>query len=51
MKKTFSNYVGLGLEARVVYTAEMSRTKNAFLNKVVYGLIGFCYFFKSMKKL
>lgn len=51
MKKTFSNYVGIGLDARVVYSAERQRTKNAFLNKVVYCLIGCCFIFKSMKKL
>ena len=51
MKKMFSNYVGIGLDAKVVYTVERRRTKSAFLNKVVYGCIGFCNFFKSMKKL
>ena len=47
----FSNYVGIGLDARVVYTVERHRTPIAFLNKVVYGLIGFLNFFKPMKRL
>ena len=50
-KKMFSNYVGLGLDARVVYTVERHRTPNAFLNKVVYALIGCCNFFRPMKRL
>lgn len=47
----FSNYVGMGLDARVVYTVERKRTKNAFINKVIYGCVGFCNFFRSLKKL
>lgn len=47
----FSNYVGMGLDARVVYTVERHRTPIAFLNKVVYGLIGFLNFFRPMKRL
>jgi diacylglycerol kinase family enzyme len=50
-KKMFSNYVGIGLDARVVYTVERHRTPIAFLNKVVYGLIGFLNFFRPMKRL
>ena len=50
-RKMFSNYVGMGLDARVVYTVERHRTPVAFLNKVVYGLIGFLNFFKPMKSL
>jgi len=47
----FSNYVGIGLDARVVYTVEQHRTPYAFLNKVAYGLVGFCNFFRRIKKL
>ncbi len=47
----FTNYVGLGLDARVVYTVERHRTSYAFLNKVVYGLVGLGNFFKKMVKL
>lgn len=50
-RKMFSNYVGIGLDARVVYTVERHRTPVAFLNKVVYGLIGFLNFFRPMKRL
>ena len=47
----FSNYVGLGLDARVVYTMERHRTPYAFLNKVAYGLVGCLNCFRPMKKL
>jgi diacylglycerol kinase family enzyme len=47
----FSNYVGLGLDARVVYTVEKHRTSYAFLNKVVYGFIGTLNWFRPMKRL
>ena len=47
----FSNYVGMGLDARVVYTVEKHRTSYAFLNKVVYGLIGAINFLRPMKRL
>lgn len=49
--KMFSNYVGMGIDAKVVYTVERHRTPFAFLNKVVYGFIGFLNFFRSMKRL
>ena len=47
----FSNYVGLGLDARVVYTVERHRTPYACLNKVAYGLVGCINYFRSLKKL
>lgn len=47
----FSNYVGIGLDARVVYTVEKHRTPYAFLNKVAYGIVGFCNWFRWMKRL
>jgi diacylglycerol kinase family enzyme len=50
ISKTFINYVGMGLDARVVYTVERKRTKNAFINKIIYGCVGFCNFFRSLKK-
>ena len=50
-KKMFSNYVGLGLDARVVYTMERHRTPYACLNKVAYGLVGCINYFRSLKKL
>ena len=46
----FSNYVGMGLDARIVYTVERKRTKYAFINKVIYGCVGFCNFFRKIKK-
>ncbi len=47
----FSNYMGIGLDARVVYTVEQHRTPYAFLNKVVYGLVGFFNFFRKLTPL
>lgn len=47
----FSNYVGMGLDARVVYTMERHRTPYAFLNKVAYGLVGCINCFLPLKKL
>ena len=41
----------MGLDARVVYTVERKRTRNAFINKIIYGCVGFCNFFRSLKKL
>lgn len=41
----------MGIDAKVVYTVERHRTPYAFLNKVVYGFIGFLNFFRSMKRL
>ena len=50
-KRMFSNYVGLGLDARVVYTMERHRTPYAWLNKVAYGLVGCLNFFRPLAKL
>lgn len=47
----FSNYVGLGLDARVVYTMERHRTPYAWLNKVAYGLVGCINYFLPLTKL
>jgi hypothetical protein len=47
----FSNYIGLGLDARVVYTMERHRTPYACLTKIAYGLVGCINFFRGLKKL
>ena len=39
------------LDARIVYTVERKRTKNAFVNKVIYACVGMCKFFQKLKKL
>lgn len=41
----------MGLDARVVYIMEKIRTRYAFINKILYGLVGFCNFFRPMKEL
>ena len=51
MTKIFTNYVGLGLDARVVYTMERYRTSSACINKMLYGLVGCINFFRPMKEL
>lgn len=50
-RKLFSNYVGMGLDARVVYTMEKHRTVHAAINKFLYGLIGCLNFFRPIKQL
>lgn len=49
--KSFTNYFGIGLEARVVYTVEQHRGSNAILNKIIYTLVGARNFFKPMPAL
>ena len=51
MKKLFTNYVGMGLDARIVYTMERKRTPWACLNKVLYGLVGCINCFRPLKEL
>ena len=51
LSKTFSNYVGIGLDARIVYTVERKRTNNAFINKIIYAGVCVCNCFKKLKKL
>jgi hypothetical protein len=41
----------MGLDARVVYTMEKIRTRYAFFNKILYGLVGFFNLFRPMKEL
>ena len=43
LKRTFSNYIGLGIDARVSYRVEKNRTRYKLLNLIGYcccGLIG-----------
>ena len=39
-KRVFTNYTGMGLDARVVYTMEKNRTQWPLLNKICYALVG-----------
>jgi hypothetical protein len=41
----------MGLDARVVYTVEKIRTPYAFINKVLYALVGCVNLFRPMKEL
>jgi hypothetical protein len=47
----FSNYVGFGLDGRIVYTIERYRTPYAWINVILYGLMGLVNFFRPMKEL
>lgn len=49
--KLFTNYVGLGLDARVVYTMEKHRTSSSCINKILYGLVGCINCFRPLKEL
>ncbi len=49
--KMFTNYVGLSMDARVVYTMERVRTPSACLNKILYALVGCFNFFRPLKEL
>lgn len=40
IKRSFSNYFSLGIDARIGYSFDKRRTKNAFVNLVCYGCIG-----------
>lgn len=51
MTKSFTNYFGIGLDARVVYTVEQNRGSNAILNKIIYTAIGARNFFKNIQPL
>lgn len=51
LRKSFTNYFGIGLDARVVYSVEKSRGSNAFLNKLLYTFVGIRNFFKPMENI
>lgn len=40
LKRSFTNYVGVGLDARIVYQVERNRGRNAFFNKILYSIVG-----------
>lgn len=51
LKKSFTNYFGIGLDGRIVYNVEKSRGSNAFLNKVLYALVGAKKFFEHLDNI
>lgn len=51
LKRSFTNYFGIGLDARVVYSVQKKRGSNAFLNKLLYTYVGAKNFFKSMENI
>lgn len=50
-KKSFSNYFGVGIDARTGYTFDKHRTRSVLMNLICYGCIGFMKFFKKTKKV
>ena len=51
LKKSFSNYFGIGIDARIGYSFDKYRTRNVLTNLLCYGCIGFAKLFKRSKKL
>lgn len=49
--KMFTNYLGMGLDARIVYTMERHRTSYAMINRILYTLVGSFNFFRPLKQL
>lgn len=39
-KRSFSNYFGIGIDARIGYSFDRRRTKKRLLNLLCYGCIG-----------
>jgi hypothetical protein len=50
-KRCFSNYFGIGIDARVGYTFDKYRTKNVFTNLICFACIGLAKLFKSSRKM
>lgn len=50
-KRSFSNYFGIGIDARVGFSFEKRRTKNAFTNLVCYGCIGLFKWCRSINAI
>ena len=43
--RNFTNYFGLGTDARICYIAQKLNAQNVFMKKVAYGFAGFLSFF------
>lgn len=50
-KKSFSNYCGVGIDARVGYTFDKYRTRSVLANLMCYGCIGFAKMFKKSRRI
>jgi hypothetical protein len=50
-RRSFTNYFGIGLDGRIVYTVEKCRGSNIFLNKLKYTFQGIKNFFKSLDSI
>ena len=49
--RVFTNYVGIGVDARVTYTMELHRTSLIIINKILYAIVGLLYFFRPLRQL
>jgi diacylglycerol kinase family enzyme len=51
LTKAFTNYVGIGVDARVTYTVEKIRTPYACINKMLYACVGFLNLLRPIKPI
>lgn len=51
MKKSFSNYFGVGIDARIGYSFDKYRTRSVFTNLLCYACIGLAKLFKRASKV
>lgn len=49
--RPFSNYVGIGIDARVSYSFEKHRKKTKLANLIMYGCLGCCKLFKRIETI
>lgn len=51
LKRSFSNYFGVGIDARIGYSFDKHRTRNVFTNLICYACIGLFKIFKKSNKV
>lgn len=51
MKKIFSNYFGIGTDARITYFAQKINAKSVLLKKISYGFAWIASLCKNSQKL
>lgn len=51
LKRSFSNYLGVGIDARIGYSFDKHRTRNVFTNLLCYACIGIFKLFKRSNKM
>ncbi len=51
LRRSFSNYFSVGIDARIGYSFDRHRTKSVFTNLLCYACIGIVKLFKRVKKV